>query len=86
MPNIWSKINFVKKRQFQKKIRAHDDGIEFNITSPEAFEEVFWKSQTNLESKNNILKNNYNEKTIENFKNYLFLVSLKDKKNLFVQK
>ena len=38
------------------------------ITSPEAFEEVFWKSQTNLESKNKLLKNNYNEKTIENFK------------------
>ena len=85
-PNIWSKINFVKKGNFKKKIRAHDDGIEFSITSPEAFEEVFWKSQTNLESKNKLLKNNYNEKAIENFKNYLFLVSLKDKKKIYLSK
>ena len=40
-PNIWSKINFMKKSNYEKKIRAHDDGIEFSITSPEAFEEVF---------------------------------------------
>ena len=49
-PNIWSKINFNKKNYY-KKIRAHNDGVKFSATSPEAFEEVFWKSQINLENK-----------------------------------
>ena len=85
-PNIWSKINFMKKSNYEKKIRAHNDGIEFSITSPEAFEEVFWKSQINLVKNNNMLVNDINIKTIENFKDYLFLVTLKDKKKIYLSK
>ena len=85
-PNIWSKINFMKKSNYEKKIRAHDDGIEFSITSPEAFEEVFWKSQINLAKNNNILTNDINTKIIKNFKDYLFLVTLKDKKKIYLSK
>ena len=71
---------FQNQSNYEKKIRAHDDGIEFSITSPEAFEEVFWKSQINLAKNNNILTNDINTKIIKNFKDYLFLVTLKDKK------
>lgn len=85
-PNIWSKINFVKKNYYKKKIRAHNDGVKFSATSPEAFEEVFWKSQINLENKKNISSNYLNYKTIENFKKYLFLVTLKEKKKIYLSK
>ena len=42
-PNIWSKLN--KNSGFlEKQERAHNDGIKIDTNSPEAFEEVFWKT------------------------------------------
>ena len=42
-PNIWAKF-FKSSIIMEKKERAHKDGIKININSPEAFEEVFWKT------------------------------------------
>ena len=42
-PNLWSKISF-KKKDLALKERAHGDGIKVSTDSPEAFEEVFWKT------------------------------------------
>jgi hypothetical protein len=42
-PNLWSKISFLKK-DLELKERAHGDGIKVSTKSPEAFEEVFWKT------------------------------------------
>ena len=42
-PNFWSKIYFYK-RDLDFKERLHGDGIKFSTNSPEAFEEVFWKT------------------------------------------
>jgi len=42
-PNLWSKISF-KKKDLELKERAHGDGIKVSTDSPEAFEEVFWKT------------------------------------------
>ncbi len=42
-PNLWSKISFNKKN-LELKERAHGDGIKVSTDSPEAFEEVFWKT------------------------------------------
>ncbi len=42
-PNLWSKISFNKKN-LEFKERAHKDGIKVSTDSPEAFEEVFWKT------------------------------------------
>ena len=39
-PNIYSKIN--KKKEIQKKERYHNDGILFDLNTPEAFDEVFF--------------------------------------------
>ena len=41
-PNLWSKINL--NHQTELSERAHGDGILINSESPEAFEEVFWKT------------------------------------------
>ena len=45
-PNLWSKISF-KKKDLELKERAHKDGIKVSTDSPEAFEEVFWKTFSN---------------------------------------
>ena len=42
-PNLWSKISF-SKGNAELKERAHGDGIKVSTESPEAFEEVFWKT------------------------------------------
>ena len=42
-PNLWSKISFNKKN-LELQERAHGDGIKVSTESPEAFEEVFWKT------------------------------------------
>jgi hypothetical protein len=43
MPNLWKRVNFLNEKNFRHKERAHGDGIEIGIDSPEAFEEVFWR-------------------------------------------
>lgn len=50
-PNLWSKISFTKKN-IDSIERAHGDGIKISSESPEAFEEVFWKTfnDSNFES------------------------------------
>jgi len=42
-PNFWAKIN-PRKSHSELQERAHGDGIRVSTNSPEAFEEVFWKT------------------------------------------
>ncbi len=42
-PNIWSLFN-VSNKDLRIQERAHKDGIKISTSSPEAFEEVFWKT------------------------------------------
>ena len=42
-PNIWSKLN-KNSIVIDKQERAHNDGIKIDTNSPEAFEEVFWRT------------------------------------------
>ena len=42
-PNLWSKFYF-NKGNLDFKERAHGDNIKVSLESPEAFEEVFWKT------------------------------------------
>ena len=44
-PNLWGKINR-KSTHGEAKERAHGDGVRVSTNSPEAFEEVFWKTFT----------------------------------------
>ena len=48
-PNLWSKISFNNKN-LELKERAHGDGIKVSTDSPEAFEEVFWKTFAEVDS------------------------------------
>ncbi len=80
-PNLWSKIS-LKNRDAVSKERAHGDGIKVSTESPEAFEEVFWKTfaddnEDELEDKfityvNNIMhkykKNRYLSKNNQNIR------------------
>jgi len=42
-PNFWAKIN-PRKSHGELQERAHGDGVTVSTNSPEAFEEVYWKT------------------------------------------
>lgn len=42
-PNFWHKIG-IKKNHSAPHERSHGDGIKISTKSPEAFEEIFWKT------------------------------------------
>ena len=73
-PNLWSKI-LKDQRKTDSIERFHKDGIKVSSESPEAFEEVFWKtfSESNSESK-------------EKFKTYIQLITHKYKKKRYLSK
>ena len=43
-PNLWKRINRIGKRKESLAERAHADGMAVGYDSPEAFEEIFWKT------------------------------------------
>ena len=73
-PNLWSKLSFNKKNTDLVE-RAHGDGIKVSTESPEAFEEVFWKTfdESNAETK-------------EKFKTYINFVLKRYKKDRYLSK
>ncbi len=73
-PNLWSKA-FLNKKDPDFIERAHGDGIKVSIESPEAFEEVFWKTFDDSESESK-----------EKFKTYIQLINHKYKKNRYLSK
>lgn len=42
-PNLWNRLAGGKMRRVDRHERAHGDGLEIDLDSPEAFEEVIWK-------------------------------------------
>ena len=42
-PNLWNRLAGGDKRGVERHQRAHGDGLEIDLDSPEAFEEVLWK-------------------------------------------
>ena len=42
-PVLWNRLSGGRKRDVQRQQRAHGDGLEIDLDSPEAFEEVIWK-------------------------------------------
>ncbi len=74
-PNLWSKISFNKKN-LELKERAHGDGIKVSTESPEAFEEVFWKT---------FAEENDNE-LAEKFRVYVGNILYKYKKERYLSK
>jgi hypothetical protein len=72
-PNIWKKVSGEKNHKVAH-YRAHGDGIKISTNSPEAFEEVFWKTFESSTDKNEL------------FKDYISLVLRKYNKRRYLSK
>ena len=73
-PNLWEKINR-RSVHGEAKERAHGDSIKVATNSPEAFEEVFWKTFDD-DSKN----------SRELFINYISIILKKNNKTRYLSK
>ncbi len=70
-PNLFN--IFQNQKNFEKKERFHNDGIYFDLDSPESFDEIFFSSFADNE-------------IIEEFPKYLKLVLLNKKNNRYLSK
>jgi hypothetical protein len=73
-PNLWSKITFTNTST-ETVERAHGDGIQVSAGSPEAFEEVFWKTFDDTD-----------DETQEKFKRYVDLILIKNDRKRYLSK
>ena len=74
-PNLWNKL-IKKTKKIENFERIHEDGIRFNIESPEAFEEVFWKNilKKSYISKKFLKLHDISSEEVKNFNNFINLI------------
>lgn len=73
-PNCWAKIR-PRTSHDKSQERAHGDNLKISVNSPEAFEEVFWKTF----SEDSIDLNEF-------FKKFVSLILIKTNKNRYLSK
>jgi len=73
MPIFWKSMSKSFYKYEEPKARSHGDGIMVDFDSPEAFEEVFWKTFCfeDYISCNGLLPHIVNDETIEKFRKYV---------------
>ena len=73
-PNLWYKLN-KDGMALNKQERAHADGIKIDTKSPEAFEEVFWKTFEDTETE-----------SYAKFRHYVHRIATRYNKNRYLSK
>lgn len=87
-PNFWHKISYTNKKKRVKGERAHGDGIEVDFDSPEALEEVFWRTFHGKEyiQRKSLVPHEYSSETAEIFHAYQARVCQKYGKKRYLSK
>jgi hypothetical protein len=73
MPNVWKKLSAPFYKREEARERAHGDGLLVDFDSPEAFEEVFWRSFCGKEYifDNCLIPHDVSEEVIDQFRHYI---------------
>jgi hypothetical protein len=76
MPLFWKRISGNSSKSMVKVERAHGDGLMVDYDSPEAFEEVFWKTVSGPEylRKNMLMPHHPDGGTMKRFKQYIGVI------------
>lgn len=87
-PNSWTKAASLSKKKHVEKERSHKDGINVSFSSPEAFEEVFWRvfSEEKYIQKQYLTTMEADEGLIEKFRQFISLILLRYKKSRYLSK
>ena len=82
MPLSWKWLSANSQKQVEKRERAHGDGLLVDYDSPEAFEEVFWKTVCGPDyiRKDRLLPHQPDNAATAKFKHYIGIV-LKSRQN-----
>lgn len=81
-PNTWRQFSKVFTKNTEKRERAHGDGIEVDYDSPEALEEVFWRTFCGSDyiKKDHLTPMVADSAAVEDFRSFISIV-LKTKHN-----
>lgn len=73
MPNLWRRLAGIGARNKAAQERAHGDGIDVDYDSPEALEEVFWKTMADKQyiHTDHLAPHVPDNETIEQFRDYV---------------
>lgn len=87
-PNLWNKISRASTRDKEMAERAHGDGIMVDYDSPEALEEVFWRSQCGSDYIRNdsLLPMTAPQDVVDDFRTYVSLILSKTNKRRYLSK
>ncbi|EAU54504.1 sulfotransferase family protein [Mariprofundus ferrooxydans] len=77
MPNLWKKLSGRFYLHEQAQERAHGDGLSVDFDSPEAFEEVFWRTFCGSQYilKDRLIPHEVSEEIITSFRKYISCVT-----------
>ncbi|MBT8346877.1 MAG: sulfotransferase [Desulfofustis sp.] len=78
-PNLWQSLNRFSQKSKELEERVHGDGLLVDFDSPEALEEVFWKTKCGADYilNDSLIPMTAEDETIQDFRNYVSLI-LKD--------
>lgn len=88
MPNLWQRLTGGSQQQIEASERAHGDGILVDFDSPEALEEVFWRTYCGRDyiHKDHLSPHAIDPETLEKFQTYVALVLKKYSKSRYLSK
>jgi hypothetical protein len=87
-PNLWSKVFRSSGWDETPRERAHGDGIDVSISSPEAFEEVFWRVNMDLPyvAATELVQHAVPEEVVGRLRRYQSLVCLRYQRGRYLAK
>lgn len=80
MPNLWGRVAALGARDRAAGERAHGDGIAVDFDSPEALEEVFWKTFCGdaFLQPDRLVPHHVDDETVDRFRDYIDAVVRSD--------
>lgn len=87
-PNLWRKIAGFSRQDTEMKERAHGDGLKINYDSPEALEEVFWRTFCGSDyiKKNGLIPMTADNEILDKFKAFVGLILNNTPDNCYLSK
>lgn len=87
-PNLWRRISGFSRQDTGMQERAHGDGLTIDYDSPEALEEVFWRTFCGKDyiTENGLIPMTADDETLDKFKTFVGLVLNKTRDNCYLSK
>ena len=87
MPNLWAKLSG-KSRRVEASERGHGDGLTHDLDSPEAIEEIFWRTHCGRSymRADRLVPHGADDEVIEQYRGYVKSVLVSQRKGRFLSK